>query len=404
MKKFYGRETILSAIIKALSREKCLVITGMRGVGKSFFLEFLASRLKLSKKYLPILIDNIMGISLSIQLRITLHRLLISIENGDQNRETLSIQHTIEKIRKKTGLIPVILIDDADDADEKEIQDILRKIHQTKAKIVLVGVFPVCKCKHFILNPLDREAFHKLLRDKLSNMITDDGINRLYERLGGIPLYLEVLLPRITEMTKYKKMPLERSIVDDIINESVTHGALRSVLKNHLRSYVSLFGDYLVKLLTDNMIKNEELIKRIIASGLASLESGKLVIKDPLLRDFLNSKQKNEKDYLIYASARKKSRAIQKSGLTFIDNSLRFFHNETLINISNDPTPNLIEKLIKISKVLHAKKTLLIVPKSKATKSLLKKAHAHGIKVLQLENNKNFYEEGLKKAMISLEH
>lgn len=310
------RESIVSDSIDKVRKGKNQGIQGIRGIGKTFVLKEVEKKLSMSGKYLPIYIpfapflDNKKEIFWSIISKIRVvtdsqaeTRLKLAKKLEEKGYIALPDVLKLQRQSEYYESIPRLLSSTQMDLDLKPVL-ILDDIHLGPSSFLTEFSPIVCSS----LLPLNETNIETVSMEGLSiseirkafeehtGAADQVGAKKLKDLTGGIPSYVQAILPRLSDWVKRKGLSLDSVIVRKVWEDEMNGGILSLMAKSYFRSYVSLFGketaQILTKIANGKKVRKSEHVNKLQQIGL--LEAKDLI--DKVLEAWLRNIQSKKEE------------------------------------------------------------------------------------------------------------
>jgi len=429
-KVIYDRNTYLTRVIRGLSTGNLIEVIGMRGVGKTAFLKLLSTKLETSQKYLPIFLETLPSYDVFDTFRKRIRQIaliclpksklagMLNDRSGELREEDLAI--LVREVEKSLGKKIVVIIDDVHECKRKEVRNFITFCIRNGLKVItasLKGFF--ARSVKIVLKPLSKEAVRKMILDFLGYNLEQETISKIYSLTGGIPSYLLIMLQKLGVWSLKHRTRINSGIVEKIFSTEISGGLIRNLVKDYLRSYVSIFGPKTIELLVKEPTEigidktSQPLLKKLKRLGLIDMENQKIVIVEPVLRKYIETIRAEEMNIGVHQlpvmRSIKRNHKFKKvfSHFTVVGENLRLFSRDILIEIAPSPSIELLNQLVKIRRILNAKDAVLICPNREYDNAFYEHIKKLGIRILTLgeETRQKFYDKGIEVAnKVILEH
>ena len=259
-KVIYDRNTYLTRVIRGLSTGNLIEVIGMRGVGKTAFLKLLSTKLETSQKYLPIFLETLPSYDVFDTFRKRIRQIaliclpksklagMLNDRSGELREEDLAI--LVREVEKSLGKKIVVIIDDVHECKRKEVRNFITFCIKNGLKVITASVASFfARSVKIVLKPLSKEAVRKMILDFLGYNLEQETISKIYSLTGGIPSYLLIMLQKLGVWSLKHRTRINSGIVEKIFSTEISGGLIRNLVKDYLRSYVSIFGPKTIELL-----------------------------------------------------------------------------------------------------------------------------------------------------------
>jgi len=330
------------------------------------------------------------------------------------------IAFLVGEVEKSLGKKIVVIIDDVHEYKRKEVRNFITFCIKNGLKVITASVASFfARSVKIVLKPLSKEAVRKMILDFLGYNLEQEAISKIYSLTGGIPSYLLIMLQKLSVWSLKHRTLINSGIVEKIFGTEISGGLIRNLIKDYLRSYVSIFGPKIIELLVKELTEigvdktSQSLLKKLKRLGLIDIENQKILIMEPVLRKYIETIRAEEMNIRVHQlpvmRSIKRNRKFKKifSHFTVVGENLRLFSRDILIEITPSPSIELLNQLVKIRRILNAKDAVLICPNREYDNAFYEHIRKLGIRILTLEEEtrQKFYDKGIEVAnRVILEH
>ncbi|MEX2690176.1 MAG: hypothetical protein Q6351_007615 [Candidatus Njordarchaeum guaymaensis] len=385
---FNSRLELVSHIIRHInSSELPIELRGFHGIGKSYILARIVRYLQLSSKYLPITVRILPGApsfrnrvlrsimeALSELLKINKTIFLLHYKRHLKERNLTELLYSIEKkdfvtlleyINSEFQIRPVFILDDFHELlfNPDDLSFIEKVINECRCRLVYSTMIPRgFSNKSFLIKNMNEDE----IKNMLSNFriaLESSGISELKRETGGIPAYINALIPKIILIGR-RKISIDSSIIRNLIKDALANDLLANMCWNFLRSYQLLFGrrflSELYDIITRRRDRGSPLLNSLSEIGLIIKSNDSYELADPIISNFV-LRQIDKPMITRNEDSTSSNIDLHAKGWSIIHgNNLRIFKGETLLEVTNNLTEIDLETLKKMAKLLGAKKILLL--------------------------------------------
>lgn len=404
MNNILGRRKEINRALQLLRQQNVVEILGIKGVGKTHFLNYLRDYTSKTGKFITLLFDPPFGFNLLDNLLKALNKLLIQQGVNTNRRINLdNLGKTIKSIENKVGKHLIFFFDDAHEYDLNMLRKIILQVNSTESKIVYTSIKPISSnSTKIILNPFERKDSYKFILKMLRNKISKASMLFIHSTCGGIPKYLYIIMLLLKKWSLQKNVMIDENVARNILSYEVRHGLLRSLLLENLRAYVFVYGKEFIEII-ENILTNPGVIPRerrlkkiakdLMNIGLIAKQKDIYHLVDPLLARYLqNYKQgnRNESKKIHFVKIEKQVKRLF-SNYTIIENDVRIYEKGLLFQISSSISLSKVVDLLKIKKILNARTCYYICPKVNVEKEISLLMRKNKV-VLIMHETKNYSE------------
>lgn len=266
------REEIVKNIIETIRHRKDQEIQGIRGIGKTHLLKELREKLAFTGKFIPILLqlkpffriekyvyctvlskvkeetdtkaDVRSDLSRNLKKKgfIALPKAVKSNQNSTYSERLPKLLSALER---DLGKIPVLLIDDVHYMQNNAL---FEREEMNNYPKIMTSVLPLNKELSLSMNTLTSSEIFTFLEKHFQN-VEKSGAKMLKKLLGGIPSYLNVTIPILSDWTRRREMSLDGVLVKKVWRDEINDGVLSLIVKAYLQSYSSLLGEKAIECL-----------------------------------------------------------------------------------------------------------------------------------------------------------
>jgi len=372
-----GRQKEINGALQLLRKQNRVEILGIKGVGKSYFLNYLQNYTSKTGKFITLLFNSPFGFNLLNDMQQRLKRLLIQHKISVNLKINLdNLGAIVKKIENKTGMRLVFFFDDAHEYELDILKKIASQVDNTGSKIVYTSIKPIFSGSAKItLTPFERKDTYKFILKKIKGIVSKDSMLFIHYMCGGIPKYLDFILLLLKNWSLQKNTLIDENIAKNILFNELKRGMLENLLLENLRAYVFVYGRDFIKILGDILTdsrtlpragKQKRIMKQLISIGLIDKQNDLYYLVDPLLKNYLLNHKQNKKDETKnFDHFIKIEKHVKKlfSNYTIIGNDIRIYEKGLLFQVSSDISSSKITDLLKIKALLKARKCYYICPK-----------------------------------------